>query len=116
MEKKYCFIVCCHAILISSQLSLHGLVIKYHELHGFRYNICEGKLRLRGRVLKDLKLGDALFLLDYANPVKAQEFIIEKISAYRHELDEICEGMTCELITLENKIDLKEDCIFYVED
>lgn len=36
MEKKYCFIVCCHAILISSQLSLHGLVIKYHELHGFR--------------------------------------------------------------------------------
>lgn len=37
MEKKYCFIVCCHAILISSQLSLHGLVIKYHELHGFRY-------------------------------------------------------------------------------
>lgn len=39
MEKKYCFIVCCHAILISSQLSLHGLVIKYHELHGFRYNI-----------------------------------------------------------------------------
>lgn len=80
------------------------------------YNICEGKLRLRGRVLKDLKLGDALFLLDYANPVKAQEFIIEKISAYRHELDEICEGMTCELITLENKIDLKEDCIFYVED
>ena len=79
------------------------------------YNICERKLRLRGRVLKDLKLGDALFLLDYANPVKAQEFIIEKISAYRHELDEICEGMTCELITLENKIDLKEDCIFYVE-
>lgn len=38
MEKKYCFIVCCHAILISSQLSLHGLVIKYHELHGFRYS------------------------------------------------------------------------------
>lgn len=37
MEKKYCFIVCCHAILISSQLSLHGLVIKYHELHGFRF-------------------------------------------------------------------------------
>lgn len=79
------------------------------------YNICEGKLRLRGRVLKDLKLGDALFLLDYANPVKAQEFIIEKISAYRHELDEICEGMTCELITLEKKIDLKEDCIFWLK-
>lgn len=39
MEKKYCFIVCCHAILISSQLSLHGLVIKYHELHGFRIKI-----------------------------------------------------------------------------
>lgn len=39
MEKKYCFIVCCHAILISSQLSLHGLVIKYHELHGFRFYI-----------------------------------------------------------------------------
>lgn len=42
MEKKYCFIVCCHAILISSQLSLHGLVIKYHELHGFRLDINGG--------------------------------------------------------------------------
>lgn len=41
MEKKYCFIVCCHAILISSQLSLHGLVIKYHELHGFRKYLTE---------------------------------------------------------------------------
>lgn len=67
------------------------------------YDICGGKLRLRGRVLKDLKLGDALFLLDYANPVKDQKFIIEKIRAYRHGLDEICEGMTCELITLEKK-------------
>ena len=44
MEKKYCFIVCCHAILISSQLSLHGLVIKYHELHGFRFNKIADKL------------------------------------------------------------------------
>jgi hypothetical protein len=36
MEKKYCFIVCYHVALISSQSSLHGLVIKYNELHGFR--------------------------------------------------------------------------------
>lgn len=80
------------------------------------YNICEGKIRLHGRVLKDLKSGDILFLSDYVNPIKDQRFIIEKIIAYRHEFDEINEGMTCELITLGEKADLKEDCIFYVED
>lgn len=80
------------------------------------HEICEGRSRLRGRVLKDLKLGDTLFLLDHANPIKDQGFIIEKINAYRHELDEISEGMTCELIALGETIDLKEDCIFYVED
>lgn len=79
------------------------------------YNICEGKIRLYGRVLKDLKIGDALFLFDCFDPAKDQRFIIEKINAYRHEFDEINEGMTCELITLGKKIDLKEDCIFYME-
>lgn len=57
------------------------------------YNICEGKIRLHGRVLKNLKLGDTLVLLDYVNPVKDQRFIIERINAYRHEFDEISEGM-----------------------
>jgi len=48
MEKKYCFIVCCHAILISSQLSLHGLVIKYHELHGFRFYFTSDAIEIAG--------------------------------------------------------------------
>lgn len=54
MEKKYCFIVCCHAILISSQLSLHGLVIKYHELHGFRITY-EADLKLGKKLTLPLK-------------------------------------------------------------
>lgn len=51
MEKKYCFIVCCHAILISSQLSLHGLVIKYHELHGFRLTHKKGWFIPAGKIV-----------------------------------------------------------------
>ena len=79
------------------------------------HTICEGRSRLQGRVLKDLRVGEALFLFDHANAAKDQGFIIEKISAYRHKLDEISEGMTCELMILGEVPGLKEDHILYAE-
>ena len=62
-----------------------------------------------------MRVGDALFLFDHANAAKDQGFIIEKISAYRHKLDEISEGMTCELMILGEVPGLKEDHILYAE-
>lgn len=78
-------------------------------------NVYEGKLRLHGRVLMDLKSGDTLFSSDHRNAVKRQEFVIEKISAYRHEFDEISESMTCELIISGEGLEEKEDSILYIE-
>lgn len=80
-----------------------------------KYYICGEELILHGRVLKDLKLGDTLLLLDHLKTAKGHSFIIEKINAYRHEFDKINEGMTCELIVSGEKLDLEEECIFYVE-
>ena len=70
-----------------------------------KYYICGEELILHGRVLKDLKLGDTLLLLDHLKTAKGHSFIIEKIN----------EGMTCELIVSGEKLDLEEECIFYVE-
>lgn len=78
-------------------------------------NVYEGKLRLHGRVLTDLKSGDTLFSSDHRNAVKRQGFVIEKISAYRHEFDEISESMTCELIISGEGLEQKEDSILYIE-
>lgn len=80
------------------------------------YNVYEGRLSLSGRVLKNLKRGDTLYTLDYADFTRSRNFIIEKIKAYRYELDEISEGMTCELIVSGKSSFFEEDCLFYVED
>lgn len=79
------------------------------------YNIHKGRLSLSGRVLKNLKKGDTLYTLDYADFTRSSNFIIENIKAYRHELDEISEGMTCELIVSGKSTFFEEDCLFYVE-
>lgn len=80
------------------------------------YKVHKEGISLYGRVLKDLKTGDILYIQEYADFGKSYSFFIEKITAYRHELDEISEGMTCELIVSGEELHFKEDLLLYVEE
>jgi hypothetical protein len=78
------------------------------------YDEKDGKISFKGRVLKNLKTGDNLYLLNSDTMLVEHKYIIEKIYAYRHEFEFIDEGMTCEIIVLGEKIAFKEDSIFYL--
>lgn len=78
------------------------------------YDEKDGKISLKGRVLKSLKTGDNFYLLNSDTMLVEHKYIIEKIYAYRHEFGIIDEGMTCELILSGEKTTFKEDSIFYL--
>lgn len=78
------------------------------------YNVYNEKLKLYGRVLSTLQVGDVLFPVNYNRIMGNYGLMIEKINAYRYEFNEISEGMTCELIVQGNDLNFKEDCVFYI--
>ncbi|MBS5113974.1 MAG: hypothetical protein KHZ15_15045 [Coprobacillus cateniformis] len=77
------------------------------------YSACHEGLSLNGRVLNALKVGDVLFPVNHSHIMESHGLTIQKISAYRHEFQEIDEGMTCELIVHGKDLHFEKDCIFY---
>lgn len=77
------------------------------------YNEKDGKISLKGRVIKNLKIGDNLYLVNGDTMIVEHKYTIERIYAYRYEFEIIDQGMTCEIIVSGEKIAFKEDSIFY---
>lgn len=77
------------------------------------YSVCDKKMRLNGRVLRVLKVGDILFPANHGNIIKNHGLTIERINAYQHEFDEIDGGMTCELLVCGKDLYFEHNCIFY---
>ena len=79
--------------------------------------IKDDQLALAGRALIDLKQGNRLKILNAQPSADEVQFIIQKITAYRHTFDHISAGMTCELIVSGTGVDLdlEKNTIFYRE-
>ena len=70
----------------------------------------DNQFHLKGRVLSDIKIED---FLTYQDGDVEKRYIVKRILAYRHELDIINAGMTCELIIEGELCDFTEDSILY---
>lgn len=70
----------------------------------------DDKLALAGRLLADLAVGETLYL------ESGEPFLIEQIRAYRQSFENLCAGMTGELIVSGAEIPLAKGAIFYLSD
>lgn len=79
------------------------------------YDITENYISFKGRVLSDISIGDKLLYIDGEKETCTEkEYVVQKIVAYRKELDFINEGMTCEIVASGDNLEFKEDELLYI--
>lgn len=70
----------------------------------------DNQFHLIGRVLSDIRIEHILL---HKEGNTERRYIIKRIIAYKHDLDIISAGMTCELIVEGDLCDFAEDSILY---
>jgi hypothetical protein len=79
------------------------------------YDITDNYISFKGRVLSDISIGDKLIYISDENEIGiSKEYTVQKIVAYRKELEFINEGMTCEIVASGDDLEFKEDELLYI--